>query len=158
MMKHSTPIWFHCPKEPTFCNPGKPSIHLRISCRPPALIPWVAFKHSTQWHSTEMGSLLPWQSIQGRLTPHSPFLRKQTFSAVSPLCPIMLLPLRNEHLGIQYIFKKMDQRDYARKHKAHRGMGQIMNFRKHWSLYINHTNKLQMREVQIHVPPMYTLL
>lgn len=54
----------------------------------------------------------------------------------------MLLPLQNEHLGIQYIFKEMDQRDYSGKHKAHGGIGQIMNFRKYWSLYINHTNNI----------------
>lgn len=64
------------------------------------------------------------------------------FSAVSPLCPIMLLPLQNEHLGIQYIFKEMDQHDYSGKHKAHGGIGQIMNFRKYWSLCINHTNNI----------------
>lgn len=54
----------------------------------------------------------------------------------------MLLPLQNEHLSIQYIFKEMDRHDYSGKHKAHGGIGQIMNFRKYWSLYINHTNNI----------------
>lgn len=54
----------------------------------------------------------------------------------------MPLPLQNEHLGIQYILKEMDRHDYSGKHKAHGGRGQIMNFRKDWSLYINHTNNI----------------
>lgn len=70
-----------------------------------------------------------------------------------PLCPITPLPSRNEHLGIQYIFKETDRHDYSGKHRTHGGMGQIMNFRKCWALYVNHTNKLQMREAQTRFPP-----
>lgn len=39
MPRHSISIWFYYSKEPTFYNPGKPSIHLRISHCPQALIP-----------------------------------------------------------------------------------------------------------------------